>query len=127
MTVSRWAEHGACKGKTALFFPEPGDTKSAARAFEICATCPVLEQCREHVMTNEERYGIWGGMNGVRRRIARNPDSQAAWNQHGTAKAYNYGCRCFDCKEAGREYQIRMRTGRKRNVTANTDTGNTTN
>lgn len=127
MTVGRWAEHGACKGKTDLFFPEVGDTKSAARAFEICATCPVLEQCREHVMENDERYGIWAGMNGVRRRIARNPDSQAAWNQHGTAKSYNYGCRCFDCKEAGREYQIRMRAGRRRNVTPNNHTGNITN
>jgi hypothetical protein len=31
------------------------------RAKAVCATCPVLWQCYEYAMTNDEEYGVWGG------------------------------------------------------------------
>lgn len=31
------------------------------RAKAICAVCPVLQDCYDHAMKNEEDYGVWGG------------------------------------------------------------------
>jgi WhiB family redox-sensing transcriptional regulator len=31
-------------------------------AKSICATCPVIEQCREQALRLAEPYGIWGGL-----------------------------------------------------------------
>ncbi|MTA96041.1 MAG: WhiB family transcriptional regulator, partial [Actinobacteria bacterium] len=28
----------------------------------ICASCPVLAQCRDHALAVQEPYGIWGGL-----------------------------------------------------------------
>lgn len=103
--VGAWTEQAACKGKTDLFFPDQGDSKSFREAVAICATCPVLDSCKQHIMENDERFGIWAGTNAVRRRIMRNPNSKAQWTQCGTAKRYNYGCRCDDCRLAFTTYQ----------------------
>jgi WhiB family redox-sensing transcriptional regulator len=32
----------------------------AAKA--VCATCPVIAQCRAHAIAVQEPYGIWGGL-----------------------------------------------------------------
>ena len=113
MTVGSWADHAACKGKTDLFYPDRGDTKSYRAAVAICSTCPVFEQCRQHIDENDERFGIWAGTNGVRRRIERNPDSDAQWTRCGTVKSYQFGCRCDVCREVFLEYQ-RARRARAR-------------
>jgi WhiB family redox-sensing transcriptional regulator len=31
------------------------------RAKKICAECPVIDQCRQHALANQE-YGVWGGL-----------------------------------------------------------------
>ena len=28
----------------------------------MCATCPVLNECREHSLAVREPYGVWGGL-----------------------------------------------------------------
>ncbi|WP_162237328.1 WhiB family transcriptional regulator, partial [Aeromicrobium sp. Leaf272] len=33
-----------------------------------CARCPVIEQCREHALTVQEPYGVWGGLSEAERR-----------------------------------------------------------
>lgn len=33
----------------------------------ICATCPVVSQCRDWALANNEPWGIWGGMNPAER------------------------------------------------------------
>jgi len=33
-----------------------------ATAKAVCATCPVIQQCREHALAVQEPYGIWGGL-----------------------------------------------------------------
>jgi len=27
----------------------------------VCATCPVIDRCREHALAVQEPYGVWGG------------------------------------------------------------------
>lgn len=54
----------ACLGADpGLFFPEPGDTETEARAVAICVGCPVRAACCERAVQNGERWGIWGGVN----------------------------------------------------------------
>ncbi|GAA1668732.1 WhiB family transcriptional regulator [Fodinicola feengrottensis] len=63
-----WQLKGACRGvDSALFFhPEGERGPSRARreneAKVICASCPVLESCREHALKVREPYGVWGGL-----------------------------------------------------------------
>lgn len=33
-----------------------------ARAKKICGTCEVQQQCYDYAVANDERYGIWGGV-----------------------------------------------------------------
>lgn len=47
--------------------PYPDDWHSSdedriERAKEVCWTCPVLVPCLDYAMTNDERFGIWGGL-----------------------------------------------------------------
>jgi len=28
----------------------------------VCASCPVIAQCRAHALAVQEPYGIWGGL-----------------------------------------------------------------
>lgn len=41
-------------------------------AREICAACPIREECLAHALANKERFGMWGGLTPIeRRRIER--------------------------------------------------------
>ena len=33
-----------------------------AEAGAVCAACPVLDDCRIHVLETREPYGVWGGL-----------------------------------------------------------------
>lgn len=71
-----WMDLAACRSQHRdAFYPPPlGETKYARLIRErtaktVCAGCPVREQCLRHAITNDERYGIWGGLtDGERRR-----------------------------------------------------------
>lgn len=57
-----WRDDAACKGKpTEWWFPEFNQRWSgtAARARQICGSCPVSEPCRAYATANNLR-GIWG-------------------------------------------------------------------
>lgn len=41
------------------------------RAKSVCASCPVRNECLEHAISLDERYGIWGGLNQEERRLLR--------------------------------------------------------
>ena len=61
----------ACIGTpTSLWFPGAARPSQHSRAKAICATCPVLEECREHGLSHE-RFGIWGGLTAAERRKIR--------------------------------------------------------
>lgn len=63
-----WQMDAACRGMdSGLFFHPEGERGPArsgrdARAKQICAGCPVLVQCRAHVLAVQEPYGVWGGL-----------------------------------------------------------------
>jgi WhiB family redox-sensing transcriptional regulator len=113
MTVGRWADHAACKGKTPLFFPAQGDSVSYQAAVKICGTCPVLEECRAHGLEEAERFGIWGGLSAKTRTEVRNPREPGVLRYRcGTYRAYNDGCRCDTCRDF---YNAGQRVIRARN------------
>lgn len=63
-----WFAEAACAGLDIdLFFPERGETTSAAKA--VCAGCPVRDECREFGM--RERFGVWGGASERERKTLR--------------------------------------------------------
>jgi WhiB family redox-sensing transcriptional regulator len=63
-----WQSEGNCRGEDSakFFLPDgsrgPDRARREAQAKAICQTCPVLERCREHSLTTQEPYGVWGGM-----------------------------------------------------------------
>jgi len=63
-----WQLVGSCRDAdpTLFFHPEgergPARSKRADAAKRVCASCPVLEECREHALAVREPYGVWGGM-----------------------------------------------------------------
>lgn len=68
--IAPWRDFAACQGADwDTFFPGRGD--SVERAKSICATCPVIEPCREYAITNVIREGVFGGMSERERRRER--------------------------------------------------------
>ena len=60
-----WMDDAACAGRTPLFFGIAGErperrARREARARKVCASCPVLEPCRQMARRNGEN-GFWGG------------------------------------------------------------------
>jgi WhiB family redox-sensing transcriptional regulator len=67
-------EHGpvACEDENVrdLFYPSGPDhvqRYDEAAAKELCAPCPVKYECALAAITDDERYGIWGGLTPVER------------------------------------------------------------
>ncbi|MFD4934460.1 WhiB family transcriptional regulator [Streptomyces virginiae] len=49
-----------CKHDPELWFSTVAkEKKAAARA---CATCPLLQPCREYALTHQLTHGVWGGL-----------------------------------------------------------------
>ena len=63
-----WQFQGLCRTTSpeVFFHPEgergPARRRRDERAKEVCAACPVLEQCRTHALAVREPYGVWGGL-----------------------------------------------------------------
>lgn len=54
-----WMAYAACAYvDPEAWFPERGASPRDAKA--ICATCPVVAECREFALRNKERWGVWG-------------------------------------------------------------------
>ena len=51
-----------------LFYPDPSDEVTAESARQICAVCPVRDQCLQFALDSGEQYGIWGGRTPIERR-----------------------------------------------------------
>jgi len=59
-----WREDAACKNHWDIFYPQvPGrrSQKIKAAAMAICATCPVIDRCRQAALANCETHGVWAG------------------------------------------------------------------
>lgn len=63
-----WQWEGACMGADSAVFFSPEAERGMKRqrreeaAKALCATCPVIERCREHALAVHEPYGVWGGL-----------------------------------------------------------------
>jgi len=60
-----WMDRAACKGRVDLFFGIAGErperrVRREAAARQVCASCPVVEPCRQAARLNRES-GFWGG------------------------------------------------------------------
>ena len=70
-----WHLRAACRGPHQQIFYPPTrferrveKRRREARAKEICASCSVLEACRQQAIERREPYGIWGGLTEQERR-----------------------------------------------------------
>lgn len=69
-----WKDAGACHRPETpnwMFFPARGDTATLHAAREVCARCPVVEQCLDYALTIGVKVGIWGGKSERERRALR--------------------------------------------------------
>lgn len=63
-----WQWQGSCMGQDSSVFFSPEAERGVKRqrredaAKAICATCPVMERCRQHALAVQEPYGVWGGL-----------------------------------------------------------------
>ncbi|WP_138443302.1 WhiB family transcriptional regulator [Sinomonas susongensis] len=51
------------------FFPEKGGSTRDAK--KVCGSCTVRAECLEYALSNDERFGIWGGLSERERRRLR--------------------------------------------------------
>lgn len=61
------------------FFPDSGGSPAAAK--KICEKCPVLEDCREHAISDPSLYGVWGALTDAERRRIRRAASRPSRRQ----------------------------------------------
>jgi WhiB family redox-sensing transcriptional regulator len=127
--MTDWRDQAACAGMNPeTFYPSAKGPNKNREAKEICAICPVRQECLEAGVW--EPYGVWGGMSvderimwrrrqGIRRVYQLKPVP------HGTARGYmmerDRGDRaCEACRDAYRvyhtEYARRRREDRRRMV-----------
>jgi WhiB family transcriptional regulator, redox-sensing transcriptional regulator len=56
-----WQAQALCAQTGAdFFFPEPGS--SVREAKRICGMCEMRTACLEYALSNDERFGVWGGL-----------------------------------------------------------------
>jgi WhiB family redox-sensing transcriptional regulator len=69
LKTEKWMESAVCAtADPEEWFPEKGS--SSQKAKNICATCPVIDECLQFALDNEEA-GIWGGTSSRERRRMR--------------------------------------------------------
>ena len=65
-----WQERALCaETDPEAFFPEKGGSTREAK--RICTGCEVKAECLEYALSNDERFGIWGGLSERERRRLR--------------------------------------------------------
>ena len=70
-----------CQADPAPFFSD--DDGDLAAAIDACSSCPIQQPCRAFAVANEERHGIWGGVEfGRKTRQRKAKVRQAAQTQH---------------------------------------------
>jgi WhiB family transcriptional regulator, redox-sensing transcriptional regulator len=73
-----WRDNAACAGQPSyLFFDDEANKWKQAK--ELCATCPVLTQCRSWAMSYpaKDLYGFWAGLTQRERRNIQNRQKEA--------------------------------------------------
>ena len=61
-----------CAGQTDVFYPSIDDVdrsethtvlEQSKAAKRVCNSCPFKRECLDTALANNEKYGIWGGVN----------------------------------------------------------------
>lgn len=65
--LGAWRDRAVCRsmGPTMFFgVNQPGLSRKAevAEAIAVCKTCPVRKECFNYAKQNDERFGVWGGV-----------------------------------------------------------------
>jgi WhiB family redox-sensing transcriptional regulator len=64
--LGQWSQQALCaQTNSEIFFPSHDDPGTEAK--QICRRCPVRAECLKFALENNERYGIWGGLDPVER------------------------------------------------------------
>ena len=70
MVDDQWRLDALCaETDPEAFFPEKGGSTREAK--RVCTGCSVRAECLEAALTNDERFGIWGGLSERERRRLR--------------------------------------------------------
>lgn len=65
--VLAWQDRALCaQTDPEAFFPEKGGSTREAK--RVCSSCEVRAECLEYALSNDERFGIWGGLSERERR-----------------------------------------------------------
>ncbi len=65
-----WHTDALCRGQGAALFVR-GAKADYGRLREVCAVCPVREECLEVALADPELQGLWGGATDAERRQMR--------------------------------------------------------
>lgn len=63
-SVLDWLQHAACAGRDPrAFFANGCHAREQVKAAkQVCAACPVREECAQWAISTGEKNGVWGGM-----------------------------------------------------------------
>lgn len=130
-----WENKAACRDLPAEWFVGDLQRWEERRAKEVCARCPVVEECVQLAdevesdinYVSSQWTGVWGGETPAERRVRRGHTlyvQESSFRRkvknvsgvvHGTPKCYQNGCRQFECCEAHRlavaDYRRRKKVG----------------
>jgi WhiB family redox-sensing transcriptional regulator len=68
-----WQLLGACRDADSALFFHPDNARGGERsrreaaAKQVCGSCVVRTECREHALRVREPYGVWGGLSETER------------------------------------------------------------
>ena len=110
-----WRNRARCRNADPeLFFPTSVSADQIQAAKDVCAACPVQEECLRWALNAgaDADYGVWGGLDERERRQLRR-GRPLARDRHGTVACYEVnGCRCRPCKSAKADANRRERQRR---------------
>lgn len=88
MTVHDWQPHAACRlVPPEVFFDDTSSLRGRPpaatrlrrwRAKQVCASCPVAQQCLEHALETRSDHGVFGGLDQPERTALRSPEPRPA-------------------------------------------------
>lgn len=97
-----WRSHALClDSDPELWFPDNGTARDAR---EICAACPVRDDCLRHALAVGEHHGIWGGAS---ERVRRHLRRLLTRCPHPDRVQGPPACSCRYCRAVG-EHETRM-------------------
>ncbi len=67
--VSQWMQHGNCRSAEFIVLADTKAEKEISK--KTCQGCPVISDCLDHALKNNE-YGIWAGTTEKDRRNIKN-------------------------------------------------------